>query len=41
VTILDAVVFIGLLLIVDKERRPTVFVGMLLISAVFYVLHSL
>ena len=34
-TVLDAVVFIGLLTITDKERRPAVFVGMLLIAAVF------
>ena len=33
-TVLDAVVFIGLLAMVDKERRPAVFVGFLVISAV-------
>jgi hypothetical protein len=38
-TILDAVVFIGLLAIVDKERRPAVFVGLLLVSALFALLR--
>jgi hypothetical protein len=38
-TIFDAVVFIGLLAIVDKERRPAVFVGLLLISAVVALLR--
>ena len=37
-TVLDAVVFIGLLAIVDKERRPAVFVGLVLIVVVFAVL---
>jgi hypothetical protein len=34
-TLFDAVAFIGLLAIVDKERRPAVFIGLLLISALF------
>ena len=38
-TILDAVVFVGLLAIADKERRPAVFVGLLVISAVVALLR--
>lgn len=38
-TILDGVVFLGLLIIVDRKRRPGVFVGMLLIQGVFALLH--
>lgn len=40
-TILDGVVFVGLLLIVDRKRRPAVFVGMLLVQGVFALLHLL
>jgi hypothetical protein len=40
-TIFDGVVFIGLLLILDRKRRPGVFVGMLLVSGVFALLHLL
>ena len=42
-TILDAVVFVGILMNVDKERRPAAFVGMLLgwflISGLFTLLR--
>jgi hypothetical protein len=40
-TMLDAVVFLGLLIIVDRKRRPAVFVGMLLIQGVFALLRRL
>jgi hypothetical protein len=38
-TIIDAIVFVGLLAITDKNRRPTVFVGLLLITIVFALLR--
>jgi hypothetical protein len=38
-TVLEAVVVIGLLAIVDEERRPAVFVGLLVISAVVALLR--
>jgi hypothetical protein len=38
-TILDAIVVVGLLAISDKSRRPTVFVGLLLITIVFALLR--
>ena len=40
-TIFDGVVFIGLLSIVDRKRRPGVFVGLLLIPGAFALLHLL
>ena len=40
-TILDAVIFIGLLLNTDKEKRPVVFIGLLLIAGTFALLHRL
>lgn len=37
--ILDAVVFIGILIIVDRKRRPMAFIGMLLVTALFALLR--
>jgi hypothetical protein len=38
-TILDAIVFVGLLAITDKKRRPSVFVGLIIITVVFAFLR--
>ncbi len=38
-TILDIAVFIGLLILTDKERRPSVCIGMLLVTAAFALLR--
>ena len=38
-TTFDLFVTLGLLMLVDKERRPVAFIGMLLVSAVFASLH--
>jgi hypothetical protein len=38
-TVFDLFVALGLLMLVDKKRRPAVFVGLLLISAVFALLR--
>jgi hypothetical protein len=40
-TIFDAFVLLGLLMIVDRKRRPAVFVGLLLVQGVFALLHLL
>jgi hypothetical protein len=40
VTILDGVVFIGLLIIVDEKHRPKAFVGMLLVTLAFMFFGS-
>lgn len=37
--ILDAVVFIGILSLVDPKQRPAAFVGMLLVTALFTLLR--
>lgn len=34
-TTMDMLVFVGRLLVTDKKRRPAIFVGLLLVSAVF------
>jgi hypothetical protein len=39
-TVFDLFVTLGLLMIVDRERRPGVFVGLLLISAVVALLKG-
>ena len=38
-TTFDRFVALGLLMLVDKERRPVAFIGMLLVSTVFASLH--
>jgi hypothetical protein len=38
-TAIDTIVFVGLLMVTEKERRPAVFVAMLLISAAFALLR--
>ena len=38
-TTFDLFVALGLLMLVDKERRPAAFIGMLLVSAVFALLR--
>jgi hypothetical protein len=39
-TVLDGVVFIGLLIIVEEKRRPAAFVGMLLVMLAFTLFGS-
>ena len=38
-TIVDAIVGIGLLILTEKKNRPVVFIGLLLISALFALLR--